>query len=83
MPLKLKDLAKICESTESIIAWLINLNLLLYLKDCIYANFVKLGVLDFEKIPPLAGIITFGDVQTRNVITKFPFEKDRGSRITI
>lgn len=49
----------------------------------VYANFVKLGVLDFEKIPPLAGIITFGDVQTRNVIKKFLFEKDRGSRITI
>lgn len=49
----------------------------------VYANFVKLGVLDFEKIPPLAGIITFGDAQTRNVIKKFLFEKDRSSRITI
>lgn len=76
MPLKPKDLAKICESTEFIFAWLINLNLL-FILNSVYANFVKLGVLDFEKIPPLAGIITFGDVQTKNVIKKFPFEKDR------
>lgn len=48
MPLKLKDLAKICESTESIIAWLINLNLLLNLKDCI-CKFCEIGRFGFRK----------------------------------
>lgn len=48
MLLKLKDLAKICESTESIIAWLINLNLLLNLKDCI-CKFCEIGRFGFRK----------------------------------
>lgn len=82
MPLKLKDLAKICESTESIITCLINLNLLLNLKDCI-CKFCEIGRFGFRKDSSLAGIITFGDVQTRNLIKKFLFKKDRGSRITI
>ena len=42
MPYILKDLGKLCESLEVIINWLIQLNLITDLKDCVY----KFGNLD-------------------------------------
>lgn len=64
MPLKIRDLVKIYESTYIILLYSLILNM-------IYANSVKLGALDFEKIPPLAGTFTFGYIQTRNVLKRF------------
>ena len=46
MPYKLKDLGKLCESLEVIINWLIQLNLIIDLKDCVckFCNFGHFGL---------------------------------------
>lgn len=54
VPLKLKDVAKYASLQNLLLHGLLILIYFLILKT-VYANFVKLGVLDFEKILPLAG----------------------------
>ena len=46
MPYKLKDLGRICENVEVLIDWLIQLNLLLNLKDCVckFCDFGHFGL---------------------------------------
>jgi hypothetical protein len=70
MPMKFKDLVKICDSVESIINWLIQVGLTLNICASICKS-CDFGVLDYGRTVLTAVTATFGDAATINATRKY------------